>query len=179
MIISFPMLGKFSTIISLNIFSYPFFYLLPLGPNVGVLNVVMEVSGTVLFSFHSFFIFLCFHYFHHSMFQLTYPSLLPRSAVVSLKCIFYFNYCVIIDDCLIFVSSRSLLNTFCMSSTHTSILFIYASILFLRFWINFTIITLNSFSGRLPISSSFVWSWGFLPCSFICYMFLCLFLLFN
>ena len=25
------------------------------------------------FSFHSFFILLCFHYFHHSMFQLTYP----------------------------------------------------------------------------------------------------------
>ena len=113
------------------------------------------------FSFHSFFILLCFHYFHHSMFQLTYPSLLPRSAVVSLKCIFYFNYCVIIADCLIFVSSRSLLNTFCMSSTHTSILFIYASILFLRFWIIFTIITLNSFSSRLPMSSPFVWSCWF------------------
>ena len=140
----------------------------------------MEVSGTVLFCFHSFFILLCFHYFHHSMFQLTYPVFcLNDSAAVSLKCIFYFNYCVVIAYCLIFVSSRSLLNTFCIFSTHTSVLFIYASILFLRFWIIFTIITLNSFSGRLPISSLFVWSWGFLPCSFICCMFLCLFLLFN
>ena len=53
------------------------------------------------------------------------------------------------------------LNTFCIFSTHTSILFIYASILFLRFWIIFTIITLNSFSGRLPMSSPFVWSCWF------------------
>ena len=43
----------------------------------------------------------------------------------------------------------------------------------------FTIITLNSFSGRLPISSSFVQSGGFLPCSFICCIFLCLLSLLN
>ena len=122
----------------------------------------MEVSGTVLFCFHSFFILLCFHYFHHSIFQLTYPVFcLNDSAAVSLKCIFYFNYCVFIADCLIFVSSRSLLNTFCIFSIHTSILFIYTSILFLKFWIIFTILTLNSFSGRLPMSSPFVWSCWF------------------
>ena len=46
------------------------------------------------------------------------------------------------------------------------------SILFLRFWIMFTIITLNSFSGRLPISSSFIWSVGFyLPPSSVTYFF--------
>ena len=38
---------------------------------------------------------------------------------------------------------------------------------------------LNSFSGRLPISSSFVWSGGFLPCSFFCCVFLCLLILLN
>ena len=32
---------------------------------------------------------------------------------------------------------------------------------------------MNSFSGRLPISSSFIWSYGFLPCSFICNIFFC------
>ena len=53
------------------------------------------------------------------------------------------------------------------------------SILFPRFWIIFTIITLNCFSGRLPISFSFVCSSGFLPCSFICCVFLCLFILLN
>jgi len=37
--------------------------------------------------------------------------------------------------------------------------------LFSRFWIIFTIIILNSFSGRLPISSSFVWFGGHLSCS--------------
>ena len=56
--------------------------------------------------------------------------------------------------CLLFSSSRSLLNVSCVFS-----------ILFPRFWINFSIITLNSFSGRLPSSSSFVWSGGLLPCS--------------
>ena len=41
---------------------------------------------------------------------------------------------------------------------------LFRSLLFTRFWIIFTVITLNSFSGRLPISSSFVWSGKFLPC---------------
>ena len=73
-----------------------------------------------------------------------------------------------ITVCLLFSSSRSLLNV-------SSIL----SILFQRFWIIFTISTLNSFSGRLPITSSFVCSGWFLPCSFICCIFLCLPILLN
>ena len=55
---------------------------------------------------------------------------------------------LIITDCLFFSSSRSLLNISC-------IFLICASTLFLRSWIIFTIITLNSFSGRLSISSLF------------------------
>ena len=51
------------------------------------------------------------------------------------------------------------------------ILFIHSYVLFLRFWIIFTII-LNYFPGRLPISS-FIWSYKFLPCSFTCNIFLC------
>ena len=39
--------------------------------------------------------------------------------------------------------------------------------------------SVSSFPGTLPISSSFVWSCGFLPCSFICWVFLWLFILFN
>ena len=69
---------------------------------------------------------------------------------------------------MLFSSSRSLLNISCIFS-----------ILFPRFWIIFTIIILNSFSGRLPISSSFVWSGGFLRYSFICCVFLCLLVLLN
>ena len=42
--------------------------------NVGALNVVPEVSEVVLNSFNSFFFFpLCFIYFYHSIFYLTYP----------------------------------------------------------------------------------------------------------
>ena len=67
--------------------------------------------------------------------------------------------------CLLFNSSRSLLNVSCI-----------LSILFPRFCIIFIIITLNSLSCRLPISS-FVWSSGFLPCSFLCCVFLCLLIL--
>ena len=47
------------------------------------------------------------------------------------------------------------------------------SILFSRFLIIFTIIILNSFSGSLPISSSFIWTSVFLVYSFICVVFLC------
>ena len=70
--------------------------------------------------------------------------------------------------CSLFSSSRSLLNVSCIFS-----------ILCPRFWIIFTIITLNSFSGRLPVSSSFVWSGGFLPYSFICCVLLCLLILLH
>ena len=54
--ISFPMLGKFSTIISSNIFSDPFFFSsssgTPYSSNVGAFSVVLEVSEIV---FNSFF----------------------------------------------------------------------------------------------------------------------------
>ena len=70
--------------------------------------------------------------------------------------------------CLLFSSFRSLLNVSCIFS-----------ILFQKFWIIFSIITVNSFSGRLPLSSSFVSSGGFLPSSFTCCIFLCLLILFN
>ena len=70
--------------------------------------------------------------------------------------------------CLLFSSSRSLLNVSCIFS-----------ILFPRLWILFTIIILSSFSGRLPISYSFIRSGGFLPCSFICCVFFCLLILLN
>ena len=85
----------------------------------------------------------------------------PREFLISLIVLF-------IIVCLLFSSYRSLFNVSCIFS-----------ILLPRFWIIFTIITLNSFSGRLSISSSFVWSGGFLPCSFIGCVFLCLLILLN
>ena len=79
----------------------------------------------------------------------------------------------------LFISSRSLLNISCIFSILVSRLFICNSILFSRFWIIFTLIILNSFSGRLPLYSSFVWFGGHLSCSFTCWVFLCLFILFR
>ena len=64
-------------------------------------------------------------------------------------------------------------------SVLVSSLFICKSIWFSRFLIIFIIIILNSFSGRLPISSFFVLFGGFLSCSFTCWIFLCLFILFR
>jgi len=51
-------------------------------------------------------------------------------------------------------------------------------ILFLRLWKLFTVIILNYFSGSFLIASLFIWSCEFLPCFFICPIFLCLFLFF-
>ena len=59
--ISLPMLGKFFTIISSNIFSDPFFFFFlwdPYNLNVGAFSVVPEVSEIVFNSFHSFFFIL-------------------------------------------------------------------------------------------------------------------------
>ena len=58
---SVPMVGKFSAILSSNIFSGPFSLSSPSGTpiitNVGEFNVVPEVSESVLVSFHSFFLY--------------------------------------------------------------------------------------------------------------------------
>ena len=62
--------------------------------------------------------------------------------------------------CLFFNSCRSLISICCIFS-------IFASILFWRPWIIFTIIILNTFAGRLPISTSFSCFPGILSCPFI------------
>jgi len=58
-IISFPILGKFSTIISSSIssLSFVFFFWDSYDSNVGAFNIVLEVSEIVLISFNSFFFF--------------------------------------------------------------------------------------------------------------------------
>ena len=53
----------------------------------------------------------------------------------------------------------------------------FSSVCFQGFLIIFTIIILNSFSGSLPISSSFIWTSVFLVCSSICVVFLSLFII--
>ena len=154
----------------LSPFLFLFFFWDPYNSNVRAFNAVPEVSETVLSSFHSFyFILLCGSHFHYFFFQVTYPFfasvillLIPyREFLISFIVLFIIVF-------LLFSSSRSLLNVSCIFS-----------ILFPRFWIIFTLIILNSLSGRLPISSLFVCSSGFSICSFICLVFLCLLILLN
>ena len=75
-IISFPILRNFSTIISSTIFSWSFFLSSSSGtPMIRMLgHLTLSQRSLKLSSFNSFFFFpLCFFYFHHSVFHLTYP----------------------------------------------------------------------------------------------------------
>jgi len=57
----------------LMIFLFVFFFWDSYDSNVGAFNIVPEVSDIVLISFNSFYFFpLCFIYFYHSIFYLTY-----------------------------------------------------------------------------------------------------------
>ena len=109
-----------------------------------VLNVP-EVSEIALISFHSFlFILLSFSYFN-----ILSSSLLIRSSARVILLLVSFSVFLISVIVLFtavyffFTSYRSLLNISCIFSSHTLILFVCVSILFPRFWIIFTIITLN------------------------------------
>ena len=76
-VISFPILGKFSNIISSSIFSWSFFLSASSGTPMIRMLVCFTLSLTsqvVLISLYSFFFFPpCFIYFYHSIFYLTYP----------------------------------------------------------------------------------------------------------
>ena len=165
----------------LMVFLFVFFFWDSYGSNVGVFNIVLEVSEIVLISFNSFFFFpLWFIYFYNSIFYFTnsifclyYILLFVPSRVFLISFIALF-----IIYWLFFISSKSLLNLSCIFSILVSGLFICDSILISRFWIIFTIIIQNSLSGRFYISSSFVWFGWHLSCSFTWWVFLCLFILF-
>ena len=112
---------------------------------------------------------------------LSSRSLIRSSASVFLllitSSVFFISFIVLfISVCLLFNYSRCLFFNCSRSSLNISHIFsIFASILFPRSWIIFTISILNPFSGRLPISTSFNFFLAF--CSFIWYIALCLFIL--
>ena len=130
--------------------------------NVGEFNVVPQVSrlSSILFSVFSLFCSLVvistilssrsFIRSSASVILLLIPS---REFLISLIVLFIIVY-------LLFISSISLLNVSCIFS-----------ILFPRLCIICTIITLNSFSGRLPISSHLLVLVGFClaPSSAVCF----------
>ena len=74
---------------------------------------------------------------------------------------------LLISVCVFFISSMSLMIV--LTVLNASCIF---SILFSSLQSIFTIIILNSLLGRVFISSSFIWFFEFLPCSFICAVFL-------
>ena len=84
-------------------------------------------------------------------------------------------FCIVL---LCIISSRFFLNLSCILLILVFRLFICNSNLFSRFWIIFTVIIRNSSSGKFPISFSFAWFGRPLSCSFTCWVFLCLFILF-
>ena len=81
----------------LMVFLFVFFFWDSYDSNVGAFNIVPELSEIVLISFNSLFFFpLCFIYFYHSIFYLTYPIFcLHYSTVVSFQSVFYLIYCII------------------------------------------------------------------------------------
>ena len=63
--------------------------------NVWVFDIVTEVSEVVLISFNSFFFFpLCFIYFYHSIFYLTYPIFCLCYSTL-LQSVFDLIYCIV------------------------------------------------------------------------------------
>ena len=83
--ISFPMLWKFSTIISSNIFSGPFSFSSPSGTAImqRLLPLMLSQKFLKQSSLHSFFFILfCSSEFHHSVFQVTYPFFCLRFSAI-------------------------------------------------------------------------------------------------
>ena len=184
-IISLPILGKFSTIISSSIFSWSFFLSSSSGtPTIQILEYLILSWRSLRLSSY---LLIRFSFFLSDSFIST--ILTSTSLILSSASIFYYllppecfwshllHYSLHIDS--FFISSRSLLNLSCIFSILVSRLFICDSILISKFWIIFIIIILNSFSGRFPLASSFVWFGGHLSCSSTCWVFLCIFIFFR
>ena len=150
------MLENFLAIISSNISLGPFFLFSPSRtPIMQMLVHLMLPQRSLRLSSFLFILFLysALWQWFPSVSQVTYLFFcLSYSDVDS------FSY--IIHLCLFFSSSRSLVNFSCIFS-------IFASILFPRSWIIFTMIILNSFYGRLPVSTSLSCFSGVLSCPFI------------
>ena len=139
--------SHFSEVFSYYLFQYFLRSFLPSGtPVMGTLVCLMLAHRSLrlssfLFSLFFSCILFCGSDFHCFVFQV--PVLLPLLLLIS---------------SIVFVCFRSLVNSSCLFS-------IFASILFPRFCVIFTII-LNSFSGKMVVSTSFTCFSGVLCCLF-------------
>jgi len=143
--------------------------------NVGAFNIIPEVSEVVLISFNSAFLFSSLLYLFPPFYLSPHLSfLLPQLFYCWFPPECFWSHNALLIIVWLFISPGLLLNLSFIFSVLVSSLFICNSILFSRFWIICTIIILNSFSGRLLVSSSFAWCGGHLSCSFTYWIFLCL-----
>ena len=147
------------------VFLLVFFFWDPYDSNVVVFTIVLEVSEIVFISVNLFFFYpLGFFYFYHSIFKFANAIFcLCYSTICCLQSflISFIAFSLYIDS---FISSRSLLNISCIFSILVSSLFICNSLFFSKSLDN--LYYHYSFSGRPPISSSFVWFGWHLSCSF-------------
>ena len=116
--------------------------------NASAFNIVSEFSSTVLISFYFLFLYSVppFRLPAHSSILLPHWLLPLIPSSVSL------NHCAFYPACPLY--HLALHWTFLGVFQYISCIFLVcASILFPRFWILFTVITLSSFSGRLSVST--------------------------
>ena len=96
--ISFPIGGKFSTIISSGIFSWSFFLSSSRTTMIQMLGCLtlfqrsLRLSSFLLILFFFFFP-LCFIYFYHSIFYPSYPIFCPRYSTVVSSRVFLISEC--------------------------------------------------------------------------------------
>ena len=134
------------------------------------LIVVPDVSETILNPFHSFFfILLCSSYFYYFIFQVTYSFFcLSYSAIDSFQKILNFIYCVV-HHCLFALQFFQVLVK-CFLYFLRSISKILDHLYY----------HYSEFFFRQAVCFLFIFSsGGFLPCSFIYCVFLCLLILLN
>ena len=125
-IIPFPILGKFSTIISSSIFSWSFF--LSSSSEIPMIQILGHLTLSQRSLRLSSFLLILFYFFLSASFISTILfsiSLILSSASIilvrSLQSVFDLSYCII--HYLFFISSRSLLNISCIFSILVSRLY--------------------------------------------------------
>ena len=158
-----PILGKFLTIISSNIFSSPFSLFSFLNLYYGMLVHLMLSQRSLRLSSVLFILFSLLFSVAVISTTLSFTSFIHSASIILLipSSVFFISnivLCILVG--LLSKFSGSLANTSCNS-------LVCASTLFPAPWIIFTLFALNSFSGRLPTSSSLPCFYVFLSCSFV------------
>lgn len=131
--VSFPIKGKFSAIISTNIFSGPFFLFLQ--------NHWMQLLVHLTFSQKSlscphffspfFFILFCGSAFHYFVFQLTYQFFCLIYSLI-LSCVFFMSVIVLFNAIwLFFIKNFLELPALCIHPFFSWVLYKHYSVLFL------------------------------------------------